>query len=145
MLAGNSSRGALGNRRAAETRRRVNHAFGEGRRESSTRQKPYWRLGTGHFLPGCGNSCRPDMVNFAGPQGAAPKRTAPGSSRFAGAVDERDGAVGRELSEERENDLRLLVCDRQGLHAELLFDLEGLQPRAFDRHVGIDKVADQLK
>src|SRR6266480_3672166 len=104
MLAGYSSRSALGNRRAAEARRRVNHAYGEGRWESSNRQKPYRRLGAGHFLPSCGSSCREDVVNFAGPRGAPPKETAPGSSRFAGAVDKRDGAVGRGLFEEREND-----------------------------------------
>jgi hypothetical protein len=73
MLAGYSSREALGNRHAAKARARVNHAFGEGKRENSTRQKPYRRLGAGHFLPSCGSSCRQDVVNFAGPKVRRPK------------------------------------------------------------------------
>src|SRR5882724_4880757 len=66
MLAGLLSRVALGNRRAAAVRPRVNHGSGGGMWEKSTRQKPYWRPPTGHFLPKDRKFLPRIVVNFAG-------------------------------------------------------------------------------
>src|SRR5205823_11991056 len=46
------------------------------------------------------------------------------------------------LAEKAEEDRRRLVGDRQGLDAQLLLGLQGLQLRAFLRQVRIDDVAD---
>jgi len=53
----------------------------------------------------------------------------------SGARRRRDPDLSAEEAEQR---LRPLVGDAQGLDRELLLDLEGLQPRGFLRHVGID-------
>src|SRR5882724_1416438 len=45
-------------------------------------------------------------------------------------------------AEQRENDLRLRVGDRQGLDAQLLLDLQALQSGAFLSQVRIDQIAD---
>ena len=46
------------------------------------------------------------------------------------------------LLEQRQDGLRRLVRNRQGLHAQLLLDLQRLQLGAFLRHVRVDQVAD---
>src|SRR4029077_17516880 len=65
MLAGASSRGALGNRRAAASRRRVNHGSGGGVWEKSTRRKPYLRPPARHFLPKSRKFLPRNVVNSA--------------------------------------------------------------------------------
>ena len=48
----------------------------------------------------------------------------------------------RILLEQRQDGLRRLIGDRQSLDAQLLLDLQRLQPGAFLRHVGVHQVAD---
>ncbi|VXB31087.1 hypothetical protein BREVUG8_110195 [Brevundimonas sp. G8] len=48
----------------------------------------------------------------------------------------------RSALEERQDDLRRLVGDRQGLDAKLLLNLQGLKARAFLGQVGVHQIAD---
>ena len=48
----------------------------------------------------------------------------------------------RDLLEERQDALAVLVGDRQRLHAELLLNLERLQTGGLRVHVGVDELAD---
>ena len=49
-----------------------------------------------------------------------------------------------ELAEERQDQRRRLVGDREGLRAQLLLDLQRLEAGAFFRQVSVDEVADAL-
>ena len=90
--------------------------------ENSTRQKPYRGPPTWHFLPKGRKFLPRSVVNFAGYH--SPRKEERREAFASPALPmSGTGSVASELLEERENDLRLLVCDCQCLHAELLLDL----------------------